>query len=185
MKTRDELYSKEAAELLRIITTYKTLAHKQLLLMFPGRSKKIQTIITGLEHQGRLHYNKDSGIVYAPGTDNAMPDAGMIDAFWVLLDFIERAEYHTATEFPVKIALFADAEMYDILRINSGQEALITHALSSINDPPRRIIIVDSTAQIPSITIPNTAGYCTVTADGVVEYYERTGDGATDNCKAD
>ena len=184
MKSHSELYSKEAAEILRIITTYKTLSHNQLLQLFPENSKKIQTIIAGLGHQCRLNFDKESGYVFAPDISDAIPDLEMVDAFWVLLDFIERAEYHTAAEYPVKIAFFADAEMYDIVRVNAGKEALVVHALSSVSDPPRRIVIVDSTEQIPLINIPNTAGYCTVTTEGEVNYYERLDSGTTDNIKA-
>ena len=173
MKTRDEIYSKEASELLRIITTYRILTYKQLLRLFPGRSKKIQAILKGFGHQGRILYDTETGIVRSADESNEASDMGMIDAFWVLLDFIKRAEYHTAGEFPVKISLFADAEMYEIVRICAGQEALTNHALSAVKDPPRRIIIVDLPSQVASINIPNTAGFCTVSSDGEIEYYSK------------
>jgi len=174
LKTRDELYSKEATELLRIITTYKILTYGQLIRLFPGRVRKVQAILKGFEHQGRLLYNHDTGIVRSFDVRDEEPDLGMLDAFWVLLDFIERAEYHTTGEFPVKISLFADSEMFEIVRVNSGQEALVAHVLNAVEDPARRIIIVDLPAQVPAIDITNTAGFCTVSSDGEIDYYAKS-----------
>lgn len=41
MKTRAEIYSKEAADILRNITTYHYMRHDQLLRLYPGKEKKL------------------------------------------------------------------------------------------------------------------------------------------------
>jgi hypothetical protein len=171
MKTRNELYSREAAELLRVISTYKTVTLAQILRLYPGRDEKTRAILTHLVRQGRVTHNDETDVIAAADADCA-PDAEMIAAFWVLLDFIERAEYHTAGEFPVKVSFFADAEMYEIICVRHGQEALVSHALRG-DDPPRRIVLVADTAQIENLNIPNISGYCTVDLDGAVTYYQQ------------
>jgi hypothetical protein len=176
MKTRYEIYSKEAAELLRAVSTYKTLSSKQIFSLFPGKSAKIQTIITQLTKQGRIYYNSEYDYLSAVEESGLSTDTGMIAAFWVLLDFIDKAEYHTIGEFPVKICFFADSEMYEIAYIQDGSEAVICQTLSLNRDPPRRLIIVENTNQIANIDVPNIAGFCTVAPDGTVSYYTRKAD---------
>jgi hypothetical protein len=171
MKTRNELYSKEAAELLRVVSTYKSVTAEQLLRLFPGKEGKVRTILTQLEKQGRIVSN--AGVVTVPDNSDA-PDREMIASVWVLLDFIERAEYHTAGEFPVKICFFADAEVFGIIYAAPGKEALISRAMTGA-DPPRRLVIVEDVAQIERIHIANTAGYCAVSPGGEVCYYKQEG----------
>jgi hypothetical protein len=175
MKTRDAIYSQEAAELLRAVTTYKSLAAAQLYRLFPGNETKTQTILAHLIRQGRVLYDQDSEIVSASPEHSNAPDAGMIAAFWVLLDFIDKSEYHTASDFPVKISFFADGEMYEIISVPAGHEALVCNALAAADDgdPPRRLILIDNPAQAAEINMANVAGFCTVSPDGAIVYYKR------------
>ena len=46
MKTRAEIYSKEAADILRNITTYHYMRHDQLLRLYPGKEEKIDNLIS-------------------------------------------------------------------------------------------------------------------------------------------
>ena len=46
MKTRSELYSREASELLRVIAEYKTLLAEQIYRLFPGKERVIQNLLT-------------------------------------------------------------------------------------------------------------------------------------------
>ena len=171
MKTHKDLYSKEAAELLRVISDYRTLLAEQLCRLFPGREAVVKTILAYLVRQGRIFHNPDAGRYSANKDCDSQPDAGRIAAFWVLLDFIDRAEYHFASDFPVKISFFADGELYEIIHVPVGQEMLINHALSGMEEPSRRIVLIDRQEQIKDIQIDNTAGFCTVGAGGV-QYYK-------------
>ncbi|WP_326975356.1 DUF5697 family protein [Caproicibacter sp. BJN0012] len=171
MKTRGDLYAKEAQELVRVITLYKTLACEQIYRLFPGKESSIKNLLSVLIKQRRIFYNPDASRLSASPECDAAPDMGMIAAFWVLLDFIDRVEYHTASDFPVKISFFCDGEMYEIVRIAFGQEVLITHALPK-EDDARRIILVDCPKQIEVIHISGIAGFCTVDPDGATHYYK-------------
>ena len=90
----------------------------------------------------------------------------------MLIDFIDKAEYHFAGDFPVKINFFADGELYEIIYVRHEDEILINQILSSdTKSEARRIVIIDAPEQIEKINISNTAGFCTVTPDGAVCYY--------------
>ena len=169
MKTRAQIYGKEAAGLLRDITMYPGLSDRQLRRFYPGQEGKIDTLLSRLARQGRIYYDAPQRRYFPSEEDAARLDAGLMLAAWVLLDFIDKTEYHSASDFPVKIVFFADGELYEIVHVPSGQEALVGHALSSKEDGAgRRIILVDCPEQIGRISIPHTSGYCTVDPDGTI-----------------
>ena len=85
-------------------------------------------------------------------------DKGLLAAIWVLADFIDRAEFHSVGDFPAKLIFFADGEVYEVIHAANGKEALI---------------LVDKPEQIPELEIPNVRGYCTVSPEGEVQYYQR------------
>ncbi len=171
MRTRENLYAKEAHELIRNITLYKTLTCEQVYRLFPGKESSIKNLLSVLIKQGRIFYNPDAGRLSANQECDTTPDMAMIAAFWVLLDFIGRIEFHTASDFPVKISFFSNEELYEIINVPYGQEALISHALS-VKEDSRRIILVESQEQIESICIPGIAGFCSVDPDGTTRYYK-------------
>ena len=113
----------------------------------------------------------DTGGYFPYGNGKAETDPGMVRAAWVLLDFIDRAEYHSSSEFPVKIAFFSKGELYAA----AGQEALVTHALRQSRDSGgRRIVLVDEPGQIPLLEFPGITGFCTVDGNGNVSYYKKS-----------
>ncbi len=174
MKTRQQIYGQEAASILRDVTMYRALKEEQLLRLYPGKQDKVRKLLGHLVRQGRISYDKDSGLYRAAADDTVPIDQGLLAAVWVLVDFIDRVEYHSACDFPGKVVFFADGEVYEIVYAAYGQEALISHALSNRQgDPPQYIILVDKPEQIMGLDVPNTSGYCTVSAEGAVQYYQK------------
>ena len=172
MKTRGDLYSKEAAELLRVISDYKVLMTEQVLRLFPGREEKTKTIINTLRQQKRLWVSPNGKMVMA--TENAESSPATIKAFRVLSDFIDRVEYHCTGTYPVTLSFFLDAEFYEVIFVPVEQETLICHALSGKSeDMGKRIVIVEDAEQIERLNIPGVSGYCTVTDKGTIQYYQR------------
>jgi len=172
MKTRNDLYSKEAAELLRVIADYKVLLTEQIIRLFPGREEKVQIILHNLRSQRRIWVSQDGRTIKA--AEDVETDAGMLKAFWILLDFIDRVEYHCVGSFPVVLSFFLDAEFYEVVFILPDQEALACHALSGKPDEiGKRIVIVEDAGQIEKLNVPGASGYCTVTANGGIQYYQR------------
>lgn len=121
MKTRAEIYSKEAADILRNITTYHYMRHDQLLRLYPGKEEKIDNLLSFFLRQGRIFRDEHSGL-YHDGTE-AHADKEMLAALWVLTDFIDRVDYHSSTDFPVKLIFIADGELYEVIYVETGGEA--------------------------------------------------------------
>jgi len=48
MKTRDDIYHEEAADLLRVVKTYRAILFDQALLLFPKKEDTVRTIIRNL-----------------------------------------------------------------------------------------------------------------------------------------
>ncbi len=177
MKTRDQIYRKEATELLRNITSYHHIRHDQLLRMYPGKESKIDNLLRHLASQGRITYAAESDM-YHDGAE-ASPSYGMLAALWVLIDFIDRVEYHSPVDFPASLVFLLDGEIYEVLFIPSGKETLSEYALASQgSDAEKRIVVVEDSAQIPLLDIPNAVAYCTVEMDtGQVQYFKQEASG--------
>ncbi len=175
MKTRAQIYAKEAAGLLRAVSLYPGLTEEQLCRFYPRKEEAMHSVLAHLKKQGRIEETEDGGwFVYGAAGKS---DGSVRRTAWVLLDFIERAEFHASADFPVCIIFFAEGEVYEIIDIPAGQEVLITQALRrSPEEPGRRIVIVDSPAQIAELDIPGAAVFCTVDAQGNVTYYRKEGE---------
>lgn len=173
MKTREEIYGKEATDLLRSISMYRVLTERQILRLFGGKEDKIKNLLTHLLRQGRIFYDDAGATYYAERRMTA--DPSMTAAVWVLLDFIDKVEYHSVSDFPAKLVFFAGGEVYEVLHVPLGKEAMVNHLWSqqTEEDPPRRIVVVDSQEQIDSVSIPSISGFCTVDGDGQVSYFKK------------
>ena len=131
MKTRNEIYQGEGAQLLRFITTYHSLQYEQVLRLFSKNRESIKSLITSLVKQKRIIYDKENGLLCDSQESANNPDYGMIASFWVLLDFKTAIMYHTDGEFPVKLNFFSKDEWYEVLYVPQEQEYLINHVMES------------------------------------------------------
>lgn len=174
MKTRAELYGQEAADLLRIVSMYPGLSELQLCRFYHGKEEVVQTLLSHLKKQGRIMQDP-SGRYFPAGSAPSNPDNELCKAVWVLLDFIDRVEFHSVSDFPVKIIFFAAGELYEIISIPAEQEALVSHLLqkTKAEDCGRRILIVENPKQISMLNIPCVSAYCTVGPDGGINYYKK------------
>lgn len=164
-------------EILRIINLYPGVQERQLYGFFPGREEKIRTLLSHLKKQGRITH-LDTGNLFPYGKQTVSSDVGLLRSVWVLLDFIDRAEFHSTSEFPVTIIFFADGELYEIVYVAIGQETLISHALSNKREAiGRRIVLVDDPAQISSLSFAGISGFCTADNAGNINYYKKTNGG--------
>lgn len=174
MKTRAEIYGQEAMELLRIISMYPGLALNQLCRFFPGKETRVvANLLAHLERQGRI-VRDSSSCYFSYGAEKNGTDRGLRLAVWVLLDFLEQAEYHAPGDFPAKLLFFARSELYEIVWVADGQEVLVNHVLGQNSRTDcRRIVLVEEPGQIERLHIPGASGYCTVTEDGQIHYYKK------------
>lgn len=176
MKTRAEIYGLEAAELLRAVSMYPGILETQLFRFYPGKEDKVKNLLAHLKRQGRIAPNNTGG--YVPYGSANTSDSNMVKAVWVLLDFMDRTDFHSASDFPVTIIFFADGELYEIVPVPAGQEILVAQALSRNKESPgRRIVLVDMPEQIPIIDFPGISGFCAVDSLGQTTYYQKTNGG--------
>ncbi len=191
MKTRAQVYGRDAAEMVRDISMYRCLTLEQIYRLHPwrfaGAREKIRKLLEYLVRQQRIWLcgeNEEDVEDTETGEANkyycAAPDAletmdrGLSAAVWVLGDFMDQVDYHSVGDYPVKIIFFANDEVYEIVHAAQGKEILLSHVLSNAGGKPSRyLVLVDDPAQIPELDIPNVSGYCTVSPDGVVQYYQK------------
>ncbi len=173
MKTREQIYGKEAADILRNITTYHYIRHDQFLRLYPGKEDKIENLLSFFVRQGRIFYDNKTKM-YHDGAE-AAANYEMLSAIWVLADFIDRADYHSSTDFPVNLIFIANGELYEVIYVAPGNEALIEHALAQQpSDAEKRIVITEDTEQFSRLGIPDVTAYCTVDMDsGNIQYYKQ------------
>lgn len=172
MKTRLEQYRKEAASLLRDVTMYRCLEEEQLYRLYPGKRRQMENLVAYFVKESRIW--RIGNYCCADADGMAELDRGLIAALWVLIDFIEKVDFHSIDKFPYLITFFADGAVYTIVYVERGNESLISHILTTDRDRAENcLIIVESTEQIPEITAPNISGFCTVSPRGEVQYYRR------------
>lgn len=172
MKMRNKTYIQEAASLLRDISMYKALREEQLFRLYPGKREKVRIVLDYLIKQGRIHH---IGTVYCadPSCADSL-DRGLLSAVWVLVDFIDRVEFHSIGEFPAKVIFIADSQIYEVIHIEQGKEAMMCQVMSRRgSDTPLALVLVDDPTQINGLELPNVCGYCTVSPDGEVQYYQK------------
>lgn len=156
MKTRAEIYGNEAADLLRTVTMYPGLSEQQLLCFHPGKEDTAKALLSHLERQGRIFQTESGG--YFPAGQSAKIDRALVRAVWVLLDFIQRADYHAPADFPVKIVFFADGELYEVACVEDGQEALVCHACGAIRAAAAALFWSIHRRRSPKSTVPAFPG---------------------------
>lgn len=172
MKTREEIYGREAAGILRDITMYRALTEGQLLRLYPGKQDKVKNLLAHLVRQGRI-FHGDTGLYLSAAGEADHLDRGLLACVWVLVDMIDQVDYHSTGDYPAKIIFFANDEVYEIVYAVHGQEVLLSHVLTDrLEEPPNYIIVVESPDQIPQLQIPHVCGYCTVSQEGAVQYYQ-------------
>ena len=141
MRNREQIYGQEAAGLLRNITVYHCIRHDQLLRLYPGKEDVIENLLRYLVKQQRIFYNTDRDCY--GDAPNCREDKELTAALWVLLDFIEKVEYHSPDDTPAKLVFFADGEVYEVVYVGPGKEALLQHALAAEDDSGQRLAILN------------------------------------------
>lgn len=173
MKTREDIYGKEATALLRIITTYHALTYEQVIRSFHRKPETIRNLISNLIKQGRIYYDSEKELLCDSPEAADAPDYGLIAAYWVLLDFDKSLFYHITGDFPVTITCFCNDEEYEIIYVQPGQEVLFNHVLAKAKETSNRILVLETVEQAHQLQIPHVVAFCTVDTAGTVSYYKK------------
>ena len=171
MKMKNSL-QKETAEIIRILSVYKTLMYEQVVRIFPDKNEIIEKIITRLIKQKRIVYDDETAMLSCGSEQNKETDSKLVNAFWVIVDFSDEVEYHCPSEFPAQIAFFMDGKFYEIITVEHGKEAMMKRIISSqTRGQSDKIIIVGDEKQIPKITAEDIFCFCVVGKTGEIEYF--------------
>ena len=156
---------------------YHVLSEEQIARLRLCKSEKarerIRKFLAYLVKEQRI-WMSDDGKYYC-SSPNAMRemDRGLFAAVWVLTEFIDQAEFHSAGDYPAKIIFLAGEKVYEIVHAAQGKEVLLAHVLAADKEPPHYLVLVDDPTQIEELQIPHTAGYCTVSPDGQVTFFQK------------
>lgn len=172
MKARGPSFEQEAARLLRDISMYQVLRKEQLLRLYPGKEQTVRMLLAYLVNQNRIVLQKGLYYMATGRPDNI--NFGLLDAVWVLVDFIDRVEFHCVGEFPAKVIFTADGEVYEVVYAERGKETMLSQLMGrQEGEPPHYLVLVEDSEQIPALNLPSVRGYCTVSPNGEVQYYQK------------
>ena len=157
MKTRDQSYSQDAASLLRDISMYQVLRKEQLLRLYPGKEQNVRMLLAYLVNQNRIVVQKGLYFMATGRPDNI--DWGLLAAVWVLVDFIDRVDFHAVGEFPAKVIFTADGEVYEVVYAERGKEVMLSQLMGRQDGgPPHYLVLVEGAYQIHGLDLPSVRG---------------------------
>lgn len=159
-------------EIMKLLSIAGMIRYEQLCKLIDLNPDTLHSVLNQLHKSGKLIRKANCIGIDKDAIDN--PDPQRTAAMWVFCDFIKRCEYYTAGEFPALVCFFADGNEYEILYASDGQENIICKAVDGGDEPPIRLIIIDTMEQIEKLPVPNTAAYCMVGRDGKVQYFKRS-----------
>lgn len=134
--------------------------------------QRVQNVLSQYIEQGKNTDSIPSAEFFAPNTIDFTH--GRYICIWGATDFIDRVEYHSASDFPVKLLFLAGEEIYEVIYIAEGKEALIENALLQSDEASgKRLIIVEDMEQIGNLHIADAAAFCTVASTGEIRYYKQ------------
>ena len=163
-----QIHKIQILQLLNIAGTLEVSRIDRLIDIKPGN---METVLTQMQKAGKI-VRSGNRIALDSG---ALEDISLSsDAVMrVFSDFIHRSDYYTAGEYPAAVCFFADGEEYEIIYAEPGQENIIRKALSQTENPPLRLMIIQSADQIERLNIDNVAAYCMVDGEAdEVRYYK-------------
>lgn len=157
--------------ILKLLDIAGVLTLKQLLSLTKLTPSVLNTLITQLRREGRLIRSMEWVALSEEALQNRRD--GMEDVMWVFNDFLPRTDYFTAGEYPAAVCFFADGIDYEIIYVPIGQEYMISKSVTPCETPPKRLIVIENTDQIPNINIPNVTAFCLTDLSGKTLYYKR------------
>lgn len=172
MKTRKEIYGKEAAEMLRIVTLYHNIRKEQLIRLFPNtKPEVIEKLIFHLQNNRRIFHNKITDIIYDNEEYNTNFET--INCLWILCDFIDKIDFHSSSDFPINIIFFSKDELYEISYVAEDKQAIFEQVFNHCDATGKRIILLENAEQAAKFNIPDVTAYCVVNEEtGEVKYFK-------------
>ena len=157
--------------IMKIMDIAGVLPFKLLLSLTRLTPSLLNTLITQLQREKKLIRSMEWVALSEEALENRRE--GIVEAMWVFDDFFQRIDYFTAGDYPAIVCSFADGVDYEIIYVPVGQEYIISKSVTSCDNPPKRLVTIENTDQIPKISIPNITAYCITEPSGKTNYYKR------------
>ena len=157
--------------IMKIMDIAGVLPFKLLLSLTRLTPSLLNTLITQLQREKKLIRSMEWVALSEEALENRRE--GIVEAMWVFDDFFQRIDYFTAGDYPAIVCFFADGVDYEIIYVPVGQEYIISKSVTSCDNPPKRLVTIENTDQIPQISIPNITAYCITEPSGKTNYYKR------------
>ncbi len=156
---------------MKIMDIAGVLPFKLLLSLTRLTPSLLNTLITQLQREKKLIRSMEWVALSEEALENRRE--GIVEAMWVFDDFFQQIDYFTAGDFPAIVCFFADGADYEIIYVPVGQEYIISRSVPECDNPPKRLVTIENTDQIPKISIPNITAYCITEPSGKTNYYKR------------
>ncbi len=170
MKGQAHAHQIHKTQILKLLSIAGVLEIQQVRRMVDIKPDNFDTVLTQLHRAGKIIRKGDK--IAIDETALANYSQSTVDAMTVFADFIGRCDYYTAGEFPTVVCFFTDGAEYEIIPVEQGNETIVNKAVSQVEKPPLRIIVINDREQISKLKIPGIAAYCIVGDDGKVQYYK-------------
>lgn len=159
-------------QILKLISLTGTLEVSRIGQLIDIKPENLETVLTQMQKAGKIVRAGNVIAAEEKALADASPTASSV--MRVFSDFIRRADYYTAGDYPAAICFFADGEEYEIIHAEPGQENILCKALEKTESPPLRLVIIQDTGQIERLNIDNTVAYCMVDEEtDEVRYYKK------------
>lgn len=154
-----------------LVSEYGALKAEQVRSYFSLEDAHMERTVQTLIKKGRLRYDRQNGYIKTYSQDTY--DEEFIRCFWVVIDLMNTVEFHGAGKYPLYIAMYADAKVYEIYCCKKGEELALEHAIKMLKEQVdgRVLIVIEDMEQIPKLNIENCT-FCMVSTGGEVKYFE-------------
>lgn len=178
MENKQKTVEREVKEL---IQKYNALYKEQIYEYFAkdNREQFVGRALKVLEKERNIYIQQECKIVAVNEASYDARDYGTIQCIWALLGIMDqkKVEEHflaAKEEYPVRIVLVGDGEIYDILYISEAEVSLVNNLFERKQiDGCGHIVVVENPEVIATIQIPDVVGFCMVKEDGEIEYYRK------------
>ena len=171
MKTEKTRMAISKQEIIKLLSIVGVMDMEDLGRLFPDSIGVIGTVVNHLFRERRLTKVGNQIALEMDAINN--PITGMKKALCVFSEFYPKAEYYTGEDYPGMFCFFADGIEYEILYAASGQENIVNKVCELPEEPPKRLIVIESMEQIDKLNVQNTAAFCLVDDSGAIQYYQK------------
>ena len=154
-----------------IVSMFERIQKNQLVKLFENE-KLAYKLIKKLISKKKIFESEDKRFLSASQEYLEKSNQSMRKSIWVLIDFIDKIDFYSVSNFPCQIVFISKNELYEIIYVKIGEEIIINqYCKINRNDNVKRIIIIDELEQIRKISIESAISFYLVKGNKT-DYYK-------------